>query len=80
MKNLRSLELAVKMFSTFVVSNKIVANSLPELIISVHEALKARTAEATTSTQKPTPAIAIGKSVTPDYVVYVWRTAANSNQ
>jgi predicted transcriptional regulator len=69
MSNLRTLELAVEIVSTFVVTNKITAKALPELIGVVHEALEISTPVPSIPLEKRTPAVAVGKSVTPDYII-----------
>jgi predicted transcriptional regulator len=69
MSNLRTLELAVEIVSTFVVTNKITAKALPELISFVHEALEIPTPVSSIPVEKRTPAVAVGKSVTPDYII-----------
>jgi predicted transcriptional regulator len=69
MSNLRALELAVEIVSAFVVTNKITANALPGLIGPVHEALKMPIAVSSLSAEKPTPTVAVGKSVSPDYII-----------
>lgn len=65
-----TLEMAAEIVSAYVSNNRISCDDLPEFIRSVHGALTSVTngaAEHQPTTQKP--AVAIRKSVTPDYIV-----------
>jgi predicted transcriptional regulator len=64
------LELAADIVSAFVSNNSIQASDLPSLIGSVHAALQ-NIGQPTAKQEeiKPTPAISIKKSVTPDFLI-----------
>ena len=61
-----SLEFVSKIVSAYVSKNSLPPSELPQLIWTVHEALK-RPGQAASS--PPEPAVPIKKSVTPDYVI-----------
>ncbi len=61
-----SLESVSKIVSAYVAKNSLSSGELPQLIWTVHEALKS-TDQATSS--PPEPAVPIKKSVTPNYVI-----------
>ncbi len=61
-----SLESVSKIVSAYVSKNSLSSGELPQLIWTVHEALKS-TDQATSS--PPVPAVPINKSVTPNYVI-----------
>ncbi len=61
-----SLESVSKIVSAYVSKKSLSSGELPQLIWTVHEALKS-TDQATSS--PPEPAVSIKKSVTPDYVI-----------
>jgi predicted transcriptional regulator len=64
------LELAADIVSAFVSNNSVSVADLPSLIGNVHAALRS-SGQPTPQRQdaKPTPAISIRKSVTPEYVI-----------
>ena len=61
-----SLESVSKIVSAYVSKNSLSSGELPQLIWTVHEALKS-SGQATSS--PPEPAVPIKKSVTPNYVI-----------
>ncbi len=61
-----SLELVSKIVSAYVSNNNLPSGELPQLITTVHEALKSPD-QAVSS--RPEPAVPIKKSVTPNYVI-----------
>ncbi len=61
-----SLELVSKIVSAFVSNNSVPSSELPDLITTVHEALKDPDQAASS---RPEPAVPIKKSVKPDYVI-----------
>ena len=61
-----SLELVSKIVSAYVTKNRLSASELPQLIRTVHEALKSPDQAATARAE---PAVPIKKSVKPDYVI-----------
>ena len=64
------IELATDIVSAFVSKNKITPADLPALIGSVHAALQGAANPAQQQEQaKPTPAVPIRKSVTPEYLI-----------
>ena len=64
------LKLAAEIVSAYVVNNSLPHNELPTLLRAVHEALN-RTAAGKVEepAAAPKPAVAVKKSVTPDYIV-----------
>ena len=63
------LRLTSEIVASFVSNNPLPSNSLPELIRSVHDTLGDLMGEASEPEPRPDPAVAISKSVTPDYLV-----------
>jgi predicted transcriptional regulator len=64
------VELTAEIISAYVSNNTVVASDLPAIIGDVHEALsKASQRIGTTEREELRPAIALKKSVTPDYIV-----------
>jgi predicted transcriptional regulator len=61
-----SLELVSKIVSAYVSKNSLTPGELPQLIKTVHEALKTPDQVAAS---RPEPAVPIKKSVHPDYVI-----------
>ncbi len=62
------VELAADIVSAYVAKNSVRTADLPELISSVHSALK-QTGAPTASAQKAEPAVPIKKSITGDYLI-----------
>ncbi len=60
------LELVSKIVSAYVSNNSLPPSELPQLIKTVHEALKS---PGQVASSPPAPAVPIKKSVTPDYVI-----------
>ena len=63
------LRLTSEIVASFVSNNPLPSNSLPELIRSVHDALGDLMGDSNEPEPRPDPAVAISKSVTPDYLV-----------
>lgn len=64
------VELTTKIISAYVSNNTVVASDLPAIIGDVHEALsKASQRVGSAEREELRPAIALKKSVTPDYIV-----------
>jgi predicted transcriptional regulator len=64
------IELTADVVSAYVGNNSVSSSALPEIIASVYGALTALTAPAPApEAEKPTPAVPIKKSVTPDYLI-----------
>tara|TARA_Y100000814_G_scaffold129690_1_gene93820 strand:+ start:1899 stop:2309 length:411 start_codon:yes stop_codon:yes gene_type:complete len=62
------LKLTVEIISAHVSNNTLPASELPQLISQVHSSLP-DTGKSVGSRERPTPAVSIKKSVTPDYLV-----------
>ncbi len=62
------LKLTADIVAAHVSNNKLSASDLPQLIAQVHASL-ADTGDAGSAPQRPTPAVPVKKSVTPDYIV-----------
>ena len=69
MNNPRVLKIATEIVSAFVVSNKVPGNAVPELTGSVYSSLQASAETPTFAVEKRTPAVPVGKSITPDYLI-----------
>lgn len=64
------VELTAEIISAYVSNNTVVATDLPAIIGDVHEALsKASLRLGTTEREELRPAVALKKSVTPDYII-----------
>jgi predicted transcriptional regulator len=64
------IELAADIVSAYVSNNSVAATDLPSLIGDVHSALlRISTGVMEAPVEAPKPAIAIKKSVTPDYII-----------
>ena len=64
------IELASEIVSAYVSNNSVPAGELPALISEIHLALaKVGNGAAETPAEAPKPAVAIKKSVTPDYII-----------
>jgi MucR family transcriptional regulator, transcriptional regulator of exopolysaccharide biosynthesis len=64
------VELTAEIISAYVSNNTVVASDLPAIIGDVHEALsKAAQRIGSTEREELRPAVALKKSVTPDYIV-----------
>lgn len=62
-------ELTSEIVSAFVANNKMAATELPELIASVHGALRDLTEKKVVEPEKPTPIVPIKKTITPDFLI-----------
>lgn len=64
------VELAAEIVSAYVIKNSVRTADLPELITSVHAALKnVGNPQPASEAAKPEPAVSVRKSVTPDYLI-----------
>ena len=63
------VELAADIVSAYVTNNSVQTGDLPELISTVHLALKHAGAPAASAQAKAEPAVAIKKSITGDYII-----------
>jgi predicted transcriptional regulator len=64
------VDLTADVVAAYISKNSISATDLPGLIASVHAAIAALSAPAPApEAEKPVPAVAIKKSVTPDYII-----------
>jgi predicted transcriptional regulator len=64
------LELAAEIVSAYVANNSLPQNELPDLLRTVHDALTHTAAgQVEAPAEAPKPAVAVKKSVTPDYIV-----------
>src|SRR3954451_12335632 len=68
-KESNMIELAANIVSAYVTKNSVRTTDLPELIGSVHAALKSVGKPTEPEQVKPNPAVSIKKSVTPDFIV-----------
>ena len=64
-KDTSSLESVSKIVSAYVSNNSLSSGELPQLIMTVHEALQSQGQV----TSMPEPAVPIKRSITPDYVI-----------
>ncbi|NNM72213.1 MucR family transcriptional regulator [Enterovirga aerilata] len=63
------VELTSEIVSAYVANNKIPSAELPEVIASVHMALRKLEEKKPPEPEKPTPLIPIKKTITPDYLI-----------
>jgi predicted transcriptional regulator len=63
------LGMTVEIVSSYVANNSLQAGALPDLIKSVHATILGLTQDTDLPPEKFEPAVAVGKSVTPDYIV-----------
>jgi predicted transcriptional regulator len=63
------VELTSEIVSAYVANNKIPTSELPEVIASVHSALRGLDEKKEPEPEKPVPLMPIKKTVTPDYLV-----------
>ncbi len=63
------VELTSEIVSAYVANNKIPSAELPEVIASVHTALRKLDEKKAPEPEKPTPLMPIKKTITPDYLV-----------
>lgn len=64
-----TLEMTGEIVSAFVSNNPVPATALPDLIRSVHETLLDLSGVTEAEPPRPDPAVAISKSITPDYLI-----------
>lgn len=62
-------ELTSEIVSAFVANNKLAAAELPEIIASVHAALRGLSDQATAEPEKLVPIVPIKKTITADYLI-----------
>jgi predicted transcriptional regulator len=64
------VELTAEIVSAYVSNNTVVASDLPALIRDIHDALnRASSNDPVTDSEELKPAIAVKRSVTPDYII-----------
>ena len=63
------MELAADIVSAYVSNNSLSKADLPALIGSVHQALRGVGLPVQKEPEKPTPAVPVRKSITPDYLI-----------
>ena len=63
------LALTANIVSAHVSNNSVAGDSLPKLIRDVYVALSALGAPADAKSERPAPAVAVKKSVTPDFII-----------
>lgn len=63
------LEMTVEIVSSYVANNSLEAAALPDLIKTVHATILGLTHDAETPKEKLEPAVAIAKSVTPEFII-----------
>jgi predicted transcriptional regulator len=63
------MKLAADIVSAFVSNNSVSAADLPALITNVHAALQKVSNPAQVDEPKPTPAVPVKKSITPDFLI-----------
>jgi predicted transcriptional regulator len=64
-----TLTLATDIVSAFVSNNSVTAEKLPSLLQEVHEAVQALAAGGSVGAGNHEPAVPVGKSIKPDYIV-----------
>lgn len=65
----RMMEMTVKIVASYVANNTLESTALPDLIRSVHSAIAALSGEAPPPEKAQDPAVAVSKSVTPEYII-----------
>jgi predicted transcriptional regulator len=64
------LRMTSEVAAAYVSNNNLPSGQLPDVIRTIHESLAALSgAKVATASEPPTPAVAIKKSITPDYIV-----------
>ncbi len=63
------LEMTVEIVSSYVANNSLQAAALPDLIKTVHATIVGLTQETAAPKEKLEPAVAIAKSVTPEFII-----------
>ena len=63
------VELTSDIVSAYVANNKVAAGELPEVIASVHSALRGLDEKKPVQAEKPVPMMPIKKTLTPDYLI-----------
>ncbi|WP_369426125.1 MucR family transcriptional regulator [Hyphomonas sediminis] len=61
--------MTVEIVSSYVANNTVHSTDLPALIKTIHSTITGLTGEAAAPAEKPEPAVAINKSVTPEYLI-----------
>ena len=62
------LELTTEIVAAYVSNNSVAVSELPNLMSEIHQVLNAL-GKAGSEPERPTPAISIKKSITPDYII-----------
>ena len=63
------VELTSDIVSAYVANNKVASSELPEVIASVHTALRGLDEKKPAEPEKPTPLMPIKKTITPDHLI-----------
>ncbi|MEM7766790.1 MAG: MucR family transcriptional regulator [Pseudomonadota bacterium] len=63
------IELTTEIVSAFVAKNPVPSTGLPDLIRAVHDTLSDISSGEPETEPRPEPAVAIGKSITPDFLI-----------
>jgi predicted transcriptional regulator len=63
------ITLTTDVVTAYVANNSVAARDLPQLLASVHQTFSALLSPAPPEAEKPTPAVPIRKSITPDYLI-----------
>lgn len=68
-EDMDTLQMTVDIVSSYVTNNAVQSSALPELIKAVHATLSSLGDPVPAPAERPEPAVAIGKSVTAEYLV-----------
>ena len=63
------LRMTTEVAAAYVSNNNLPSSQLPDVIRTIHESLAALSGAPGAAAEPPTPAVAIKKSITPDYIV-----------
>ncbi|MFN3609696.1 MAG: MucR family transcriptional regulator [Hyphomonas sp.] len=68
-EDIDALEMTVEIVSSYVANNAVQSDDLPDLIKSIHATITGLSAAMPVTTEKLEPAVAINKSVTPEFLI-----------
>ncbi len=68
-EDIDALEMTVEIVSSYVANNSVQSEQLPGLIKSIHETITSLSSATPAPVERIEPAVAINKSVTPDYLI-----------
>lgn len=68
-EDIDALEMTVEIVSSYVANNAVQSDHLPDLIKSIHATIAGLSAAMPVTTEKLEPAVAINKSVTPEFLI-----------